>query len=74
MDTQRFRALTAHDRALVAVAVLLDGREAPIYLERDAVNGPALSRAAADLASQDPDLRMALVGSLLRIAIEDLAG
>lgn len=73
MDTQRFRSLSAEQRALVAVAVLLDGREAGMYLENDAVNGAGLKRAALDLAGVAPELRMPLVGTLLRDALEELA-
>lgn len=69
MDSRRLRALTPRQRALAAMAVLLDGREASIYLENDAVNGEALKEAAEDLSRLDPDLRMPLAGSLLRDAL-----
>ncbi len=72
MDMQRFRAISAHDRALVAIAVLLDGREAVAYLESDVVHGVSLKKAALDLASLDPDLRMPLAGTLLRSALQEL--
>lgn len=72
-DSQRFRSLRPEQRALVAVAVLLDGREAGMYLENDAVNGEGLKRAALDLAGVAPELRMPLVGTLLRDALEELA-
>jgi len=72
MDAQRFRSLSPRQRALVAVAVLLDGREAGIYLENDAVNGAGLKRAATDLASLEPELRMPFVGSLFRAALKEL--
>lgn len=72
MDARRFRALAPRQRALVALAVLLDGHEAPVYLANDAVNGDGLKRAAMELAGQEPDLRMPFMGSVLRIAIEEL--
>jgi hypothetical protein len=72
MDAQRFRSLSPRQRALVAVAVLLDGREAGMYLENDAVNGQGLKRAALDLAGVEPDLRMPLVGTLLRDALKEM--
>jgi hypothetical protein len=72
MDTQRYRSLSAEHRALVAVAVLLDGREAGMYLENDSVNGQGLKRAALDLASVAPELRMPLIGTLLRDALEEM--
>lgn len=74
MDAQRFRVLSARQRALVAMAVLLDGREAAVYLEKDAVDGSGLQKAAVDLASQTPELRMPFVGSLLRDALNELRG
>ncbi len=72
MDAQRFRILSPKHRALVAVAVLLDGREAATYLENDHVNGTALKRAASARADQPPELRMPFVGSLLRIALSQM--
>ena len=72
MDFQRFRSLSAFDRALVAMAVLFDGREAPVYLAYDASNGKGLERAAADLAEQEAELRMPYVGTLLRRALEEI--
>ncbi|MCB0338813.1 MAG: hypothetical protein KDD53_04375 [Bdellovibrionales bacterium] len=72
MDTQKFRALSARDRALVAIAVLLDGHEAEHYLSNDSEKGVALSRAAQDLSSQSPELRMPFLGTMLRTAIEEL--
>jgi hypothetical protein len=72
MDAQRFRSLSPRQRALVAVAVLLDGREAGMYLENDSVNGQGLKRAALDLAGVEPELRMPLVGTLLRDALKEM--
>lgn len=72
MDTQRFKNLPARQRALVAVAVLLDGRDAATFLENDALNGTALGRAANDVAALDADLRMPLVGTLLRQALREV--
>lgn len=72
MDAKHFRTLSARQRALVAIAVLLDGREAAVYLKNDTVNGAGLHRAALDLAGQAPDLRMPYVGTMLRIALEEL--
>lgn len=74
MDTHRFQALSAKHRALVAMAVLLDGHEAAVYLENDAESGEALQKAAHDLASMAPELRMPLLGTLLRAAVAELGG
>lgn len=73
MDARRFRGLSAHDRALIAVAVLLDGREGATYLGFDGVNDSGLKRAALDLAGLEPELRMPFVGTLLRAALEELS-
>lgn len=72
MDAKRYRALSARQRALVAVAVLLDGREAAVYLKNDAINGDGLQRAALDLAGQAPELRMPFVGTMLRTALNEM--
>lgn len=72
MDIQRFRTLPPIDRALVAIAVLLDGREAATYLEADVAHGASLKRASLDLAALDPELRMTLAGTLLRTALNEL--
>ncbi len=71
MDTQRFKGLTARQRALVAIAVLLDGRESGEYIEKDSVNGSGMKKAALFLASVEPEIRMPLVGTLLREALEE---
>lgn len=72
MDAQRYRKLPARQRALVAIAVLLDGREAGLYLENDSVNGEGMKRAAADLAAIEPELRMPFLGTMLRSALDDM--
>ena len=74
MDLHRIRSLPARAKALVALAVLLDGRDSSTYLERDAGNGANLARAANDLAALPTDLRMPLAGTLLRTALEELEG
>ena len=74
MDLHRIRGLPARAKALVALAVLLDGRDASTYLERDASNGANLARAANDLAALPTDLRMPLAGTILRTALEELEG
>lgn len=72
MDGQKFRMLSPRQRALVAVAVLLDGREAVEYLEADPVNGLSFKRAAMELASQGPELRMPFIGTALRAALKEM--
>ncbi len=72
MDSQRFRSLPPRQRALVAIALLLDGRDAGIYLENDAVYGNGLKRAADELALLEPEMRMPFVGTVLRDALSNM--
>ena len=72
-DISRFRALGTREKALVAVAVLLDGHDAADFLKNDKERATALSRAAKDLAELPPELRLPLVGTLLRAAVKDLS-
>ena len=72
MDSQRFRALTPRARALVAIALLLDGREAHAYLENDAISGTGMKRAALDLCDAEIELRIPFVGTMLRAALEEI--
>jgi hypothetical protein len=71
-DISRFRMLSTRERAIVALGVLLDGHDATQYLGSDKERSSALTRAAKDLAQLAPDVRMPLVGTLLRGAIRDL--
>jgi len=72
MDAQLFRSLSPRHRALVAIAVLLDGREASAFLEGDAVHGDHLRKAALELADLEPELRMPFVGTMLRGALREM--
>jgi len=72
VDGNKFRALSPRQRALVAVAVLMDGRESALYFKNDSVNSTGLERAAVELAGLDPEMRMPYVGTQLRIALEEL--
>ncbi len=71
-DVSKYRVLTTREQAIVAVAVLLDGSDSVDYVTSDRDRGNALSRAARDLCQLAPDLRMPLVGTLLRAALKDL--
>ena len=72
MNLKYVKDLQARNRALVCIAVLLDGMEAVSYLEQDSELGNQLASAANYLASQQPELRMPLVGSLLRDALAEM--
>jgi hypothetical protein len=71
-NLSKFRALTNREQAVVALAVLLDGHDSVEMLVSDRDRGVALSRAAEDLVVLSPDLRMPLMGTLLRRALEEI--
>lgn len=73
MDFSRFRALAPRQRALVSMAVMVDGQDAVQYLEHDAVHGEILGKVAASLASIDLELRIPLLGSLARQAFREIS-
>jgi hypothetical protein len=56
---------------LVAVAVLVDGSDSKLYLECDAERAEQLKRAADELCSLEVDARVAFVGTVLRLALEE---
>ena len=74
MSSETFRKLDCLDRALVCIGVLLDGSDAALYLDFDSQSGAALKGAADDLAKLPFDARMPYVGTLLRLALEEISG
>ncbi len=68
-NLDKFRSLTTREQAVVALAVLLDGHDAVEFLRSDKVRSSALTRAAEDLVQLTPELRMPLLGTLLRRAV-----
>lgn len=73
MNFERFRNLSAHHRALVAVAVLLDGHEAAMFLGDDQEHGVLLGEVAKEIASLKPIFRNFISAHYLRNALEDLS-
>jgi len=71
MSLSTWRSLSARDRALVAVAVLVDGNDSQRYLGYDGEKGEQLKRAAEELCSLEVDARVAFVGTALRLALEE---
>ncbi len=71
IDLDRFRRLPSSQRALVAIAVLLDGREAVTYLEQDAHSGAELGDVSQMLSELTSDVRIPLLGTELREAIHE---
>ncbi len=72
MNLKKLRGLSAHQRAMVAISVLLDGHEASLYLENDALVGDSLAAAVTDLVSLSPEFRNILAGNTLRRSLEEL--
>ena len=72
MSTAFYRSLPTRSRALIAIAVLLDGQEAENYLLNDETHGNDLSRAANELLNLPIEIRMSFVGALLRDALAEL--
>jgi hypothetical protein len=70
---KKFNNLSPHQKALVAVAVLLDGREAIAYLLGNRPEDILLRQAAEEISNLQPELRMPFIGTILRTAIKELA-
>ncbi len=73
IPTSTFLRLSAKDRARVAIAVLLDGGDAPFYLMNDEARGAQLRSAADELLAMELDVRFPYVGTMLRLALEEEA-
>jgi hypothetical protein len=72
MSLSTWRSLDPRDRALVAVAVLIDGNDAATFLECDAEKADQLRRAADELSALEIDARLAFVGTALRLALGEV--
>lgn len=72
MSLQKFMTLSAEDRALVAFAVLMDGRDGAAYLENDSENGETLKAVVLQVTELDPETRVPAVATLLRSALAEL--
>lgn len=71
MSLSTFRSLSARDRALVAVAVLVDGSDSKMYLDLDRDKSEQLRQAVEELCALEIDARVAFVGTVLRLALEE---
>ena len=72
MSLTHLRALDPIDRALVAVAVLIDGSDASLYLDGDPERSEALKQAVEELCRLEIDGRLAFVGTILRLALQEV--
>ena len=69
IEIDRFNRLPPAQRALVALAILLDGQEASTYLIQDAHSGYELSEVARMMSNIENSIRMPLLGTELRSAL-----
>jgi len=72
MSANVFQDLLPHDRALVALAVLLDGEDAARYVALVESKGERLEIAAAELMQMEFDIRLAFAGTMLRRALAEM--
>jgi hypothetical protein len=73
LNSEEFSNLPNRFKALVCIAVLIDGREASFYLNNDDKYGQVLGRIADKLSGLVPEFRMPLIGTQLRESIEQLS-
>jgi len=71
---KRFAALSDEMRALVAMAVLCDGSDAPDIVVLDRKQGNELAEAALELLAFDADVRLSIVATELRDALVGVGG
>ena len=64
--------LNNKERALICMALLLDGHEALAYLENDPAYSAKLKEPLTRLAELQADVRIPYIGSLLRRALNEL--
>ena len=69
MALNNFKSLSAKNKALVSLGVLIDGAEAETYLM---TKDRGVLLASQELAKLPPETRMPLVGGMLRRALEAL--
>ena len=72
-DISNFTSLPVREQGIVAIAVLLDGLEAPEYLQSTYESRIQVLRGAVDLVKLAPDLRLPFAGTMLRRALAQLA-
>ena len=68
-NTLNYENLQPEQKAIVAIAVLLDGQAASDYLRCDTFSNPLLSVVAKELLQIPSEIRIPLLGTLLREVI-----
>ena len=74
MEDLDFNKLTDKERALISIAVLLDGIDAGFYLESDLHSGSIYRKFADEISKEAPDIRLSHSGTLLRRALNNMRG
>lgn len=69
-DLSQFNKLSERDQILLCAAVLIDGLDAADILGMDDKQGEAFRRIARELSSASPDIRMPLIGTVLRALVQ----
>ena len=69
-----YKNLSPRERALLAIAVLIDGADATYYLDNDSVNRQALIDSVQDFLRLDNEYRLPVLASVLRRALKELEG
>jgi len=68
-DLTQFNRLSERDQMLLCAAVLIDGLDAADILGMDDKQGELFKKIARELSSASPDIRMPLIGTLLRALV-----
>lgn len=72
-DSIPINSLPPKERAVVALALLLDGQESVSYLKNNASEyGEKMEKAVESMSLLDPKIRLSLSGVFLRDALEEL--
>ena len=71
---EKFEKLDPKLRALLAVALIVDGREAMDYLKIDSEHGASFRELIEELGALEPDLRIGLMGTILRRTLAEISG
>lgn len=72
MMLEDFQKMPAKDKALVCMAVLLDGEKAVAFLQLDANNGAMYVEALDIFIKMQEDMRYSLAATILRDSLNDL--
>lgn len=70
---QSFEQLDVTSRIRVAIAILIDGKDGLEILGSDVFKGEELRKAGEALLALDLDVRFPLIGTMLRLAFEEVS-